>query len=472
MINLCMHKRADERKAVGILSVKELSLSICDFERILKSNALWVEIHKDSSADDAISYAERTMVDVFSIGRSDSVCRAIDVRMEENNGDTSSYAFAADFADGIIESNVESLSTVVLLIADAFLSVCPTLYTHARATCDASDECSNNQQPFKDEMYVSRIDKTSALEWCSTMAAKQPIDVLLVRLGMKNFQILISDEKQSDDRIALELIDSEMVLSSFSTRSHNMPILLDRFARGRRKWSSFVKERCGVYHELKSRQCIQFRKSERDIGTRKSDENFVLRAFDFLYTCYKGKVELSTSDDFAVGCTEPLINCFLAVHSLFRRTKGELRRIKNALHSAFNERNCSSTQSEILYCSANPIYFACVATESALASLKNLSLLMKDKINSLRMATQAFKVETDDQIATLRMHLLLKENERLRTHVLVSSEATGWLRVGKADRSGLRGPFASTLWNQWVVLRRSALFIFAYPGQVCIYLLN
>ena len=474
VVNLCINKCLTERRTVGILRLKELSLSICDFERILDLDVVWVEIHKSPISEDSFSHAENSMVDVFSIGRSDNTCRALDVRIEEDNGDTSSYAFAADFADGIIDSNVESLSTFVLLIAEALVLALPELHNDARASNETSDECRNSQQSFNDEMSTAwtMINMNSFLEWFSTVVDKRPIDVLLVRLNMQNFQILISNGIRSDDRFTLELMDSEMILGFLSTKSHSIPKILDRFARGRRKWSSFVKEKSGLYHELKSRQCIQYSKLEHCSATRLPDKNIVVSAFDFLYTCYRGKIEVSTSDDFANGCMKKWKDCFVALQSLFHRSKGESRRVVGALHSAFNERSRARAQNETKYNFADPILSACVSTASALASLKNLSMDMKDKMNSLGRAAQTFKVESDDEIAKLRMHLLLKENERFRIQALVSSEAAGWLRVGNSQRSGRRGPFSSTLCNQWVVLRRSALLLFAYPGQVCIYLSN
>ena len=463
-INFCMQKSANERRILGTLSVQELSLSICDFDRILNLDAHWVKIHGMETLDSSVILAAKPMVEIFSIGRNESNCRAVDICVEENKGDTCSYAFTTDFSNGIIRSDVESLSKSVLLLAEALFVSFPTLSMDTRASGDVSDDC-NIKQPPTDKISTAgtRIEMKSVLDWFNDMATN-PIGILLVRIDVKNVQVLISDGRSNDDRFALELIDSNMILTFSSSSGHDIPNMLERFATRQGKWSSIVELRNGFYHAVKSRQHIQLIKSGCDTITRQPDKENVVSAFDFIYNCYRGKVELSTSDDFVYGSTEKMMNCFIAVQNLVHRCQAELRRSVFEL----NVRKRASYGDECHSTSASPIYSACVSTASALASLKSLSLSMKDKIILLTKMMHTFKAEANEEIAKLRISLLSKENERLAAHSLVSSEATGWLRVGKSQHPGLRGSFASILWNQWVVLRRSALLFFACPGQVSI----
>ena len=463
-ITLNLRKIANHRRTVLTLSAQEISLACCDFDRMLREDVFWIEIHKATSLVHGLSYAENPMVEIFSVGLSEGFCRALAIRIEEDYDDACSFAISAEFADGIIGSNVESFSAAVLLTVDAFFVAHPIFHTIARANERVSDKPNSKSDDVS--ISTSTMDLKKVVGLYSSLTSMTSVDVLLFRVSIKNIQVVMSDG-QLNEEFTIELFDSNMILSYFSSESSGNSKLLDHFATGQSKWSSLVKgEKNCLYHTLKSRQSIQYSNLKHVTAQRRADEESVVRAFDFTYSYNRGKIEMTTSDDFALGCTETLMKCFCTGQQLLHRSRKELQRVMGALH--FKSNKSTIALSDHQDSSSNPIYQACASTESALASLKKLSLMMQDKIKSLENITEIFKSEKDGVIAKLRACLLLKENERLRLHALVSSEATGWLRTGISQRSGPRGSKTCTLWRNWVVLRRSALLLYASPGQVCI----
>lgn len=454
-------KNANQRRTLGNLSAQKISLACCDFYRILSLDTFWMEIHRQISLEHGLSYAENPMVEIFSIGATDGSCRGLDVRLQEERCQTCLYTFAADFTDGRIGIDAETISTFALLIIDPLLVAFPMFRMNSSTSGRTADGTRNSG------ISIANIKSEGVLEWYNTLILKLPVDILLVRVGCKNVQILISDRRSTDECFTVELFDSTMILSYLS-RSHNNARMVDRCATEQSDLSSLVEQKkYGFHHELKSRQRIQFCKSDCDMTSLQLDGDVLVDVFDFLYTNCRGDVAISTSDEFKAVPMQKLINGFVALQRLFRQSEETIRPRAEALLYKLNERSRDCTHQKYHDNLSSPIYHVCSSTAAALASLKDISSVMNEKINSLTMVSEKFKLEKDDEIAKLRVRLLMKENQRLKAHTLASSEATGWLRLGISQRSGPQNSITCTLWHHWVILRRSVLLLFACPGQVC-----
>lgn len=459
-LRINIRKNANQRRTLGNLSAQKLSLACCDFYRLLSLDTFWMEIHEQISLEHGLSYAENPMVEIFSIGATDGNFRGVNVRLQEESGQTCLFTFAAHFIDGRIGIDGETISTFALLIIDPLLVAFPMLRMNSSTSRLTSDGTSNGG------MSIANIKSERVLEWYNTVILKLPVDILQVRVGCKNVQILLSDRRSTDECFTVELFDSSMILSYLS-RSHNNTRMVDLCATEQSHLSSLVAEKkYGFHHELKSRQRIQFCKSDCDMTSLQLDEDGLIDAFDFLYTNCRGDVAISTSDEFKALPMQKLINCFVALQRLFRHYEETIRPRAEALLYKLNKRSRDCTPQKYQDNLSSPIYHVCSSTAAALASLKDISSVMNEKINSLIMVSENFKLEKDDEIAKLRVRLMMKENQRLKAHTLVSSEATGWLRLGISQRSGPQNSITCTLWHHWVILRRSVLLLFACPGQV------
>lgn len=101
--------------------------------------------------------------------------------------------------------------------------------------------------------------------------------------------------------------------------------------------------------------------------------------------------------------------------------------------------------------------------------------LLKQSFGRLRKISEVHSVQLRDvlerqqrNIGTLRYEVFSKERDRVAALALVSSQATGWLRMGGTHTYGQRVPGVTTMWRYYAVLHKSLLILYAAPGQVSI----
>ena len=110
--------------------------------------------------------------------------------------------------------------------------------------------------------------------------------------------------------------------------------------------------------------------------------------------------------------------------------------------------------------------------ESSSAAGHSLRLL-KQSFSRLRKISEVHSVQLCDvlerqqrNISTLRYEVFSKERDRIAALALVSSQVTGWLRMGGTHTYGQRVPGVTTMWRYYAVLHKSLLILYSAPGQV------
>jgi hypothetical protein len=98
--------------------------------------------------------------------------------------------------------------------------------------------------------------------------------------------------------------------------------------------------------------------------------------------------------------------------------------------------------------------------------------LLKKSFGRLREVSEVHSVQLRDvlerqqrNIDTLRYEIFSKERDRVAALALVSSQATGWLRMGGTHTYGQRVPGVTTMWRYYAVLHNLLLILYSSPGQ-------
>ena len=96
---------------------------------------------------------------------------------------------------------------------------------------------------------------------------------------------------------------------------------------------------------------------------------------------------------------------------------------------------------------------------SSLSNLREVSELHSAKLRHTLHRQQS-------EIDTLRYELFSGERCRIAALALISSQVTGWLRMGGTHTYGQRVSAVTTMWRYYFVLRKSLLIVLSAPGDV------
>jgi len=101
---------------------------------------------------------------------------------------------------------------------------------------------------------------------------------------------------------------------------------------------------------------------------------------------------------------------------------------------------------------------------------------MRRSLNRLREISEAHSLQLKDvleqqqqKIGFLRYEVFCRERDRIAALALVSSQTTGWLKMGGTHMYGQRLSGVTTMWRYYVVLHKSLLIMYSSPGQVSCY---
>ena len=132
------------------------------------------------------------------------------------------------------------------------------------------------------------------------------------------------------------------------------------------------------------------------------------------------------------------------------------------------EKKEASTGKGLEYVSTNRVDVPQAPSETE-QSLRGL----RRSFNRLRGISEAHSLQLKDvleqqqkRIGFLRYDVFTRERDRIAALALVSSQMTGWLKIGGSHVYGQRLSGVTTMWRYYTVLHKSLLILYPSPGQV------
>lgn len=486
----------ETRRLLLKLVVVDVCLKICDFGRLLEAESAWVKTAHDRAAPHPVG--EWPMAKIFTCGSEDSERRAFAIRVEEVVDNTRAWALSAEFSDGVLDCRVDELETFALLVFDALLMpssartrvfgenrkrrifprntvgdlfswLLPDPPSHGIALPLETEEAPDLNEPVG-SFSGKKIDRV--LKSLMAKAMPSAVDILLLRVSMSGVLVRIptyraTSSLSDSDGLGIKLWASDFLASYFASDALEPVSILDVLALKQEKWSAMVPSRNkGLRHGLKSRQSFLFTTSSIRHGDGNQFEEDLVEPFDFCYSYGDSKVSVLMSDDLSIRNVDKLEDFLVSILYFSDRCKEIAAHNAWILNTFVSRVRGNGRDAENSKPQENPISLACLSAVASLRSVKTWFRKMNEILGAYDKWSQSQLAAKDKEIADLRLLVFWKEKERLAALALVSSEATGWLRLGTAQRSGQRGLMSCMLWPHWAVLRRSFLILYAGPGQV------
>jgi hypothetical protein len=192
----------------------------------------------------------------------------------------------------------------------------------------------------------------------------------------------------------------------------------------------------------------------------------VVDPFDLTYKFADSKVSLSVPDDFSVSSVDMLEESLVILLRFANNCKevfGNISRVLSAMRPQVVPCDIETDQTNL-----NPISVSCSSAAGYLRTARMRFNSLKDCIALNEEIARLEIIEKNDELDLLRKLVFLKEQERLSAITMVSSQASGWLRIGSARHSRQRG-FNTCVWPHWVILRQSLMFLYPGPCEVSSY---
>lgn len=236
-------------------------------------------------------------------------------------------------------------------------------------------------------------------------------------------------------------------------------------ARKYTTWSDIVKRRDdGLFHEMTSTQSLAAASEDAGKATRVVLGSVVVPKFTSGYSYADSRALVEVPSGLKVDGVEQLdsfLFCMVSFRDRCLQTVSNMAKILRTLRAS---RSNDGELGQVGF-DNNPVALACSKTTSSLQSVLN----MLDKINdNLRLYdSHVLRVLREKENLTNKARLVsfMREKERLAAYAIVATQKTGWLRIGVASKSGLRGAFAASLWPYWCSLRKGILISYSGPGD-------
>lgn len=479
--------RQQDKRLVLKCGVDEISVSICDFKKIIERPCI-----ESESRVGLTDFCHSTcMVDILSSKRPESDQRAVAFRAQEVLGTVRSWSISTDFSNVTVDCQIDAVETAGILfleallmptwrqprdfvgkspmfppdsVGDLFLSLIPNVPPLGETVSLGVED---GIFLHDSGLTVSGDSVDLALRTLFTRFVPKTVDALLVRFGLHNALIALpngmewgkSNAINGNENFGLQLCDSEFCVSYFASQDAIQAEMLNVLARDRDKWSSIIlSDAKGLCHSLQSRQSFLSSKPSSHTTSMKS----LVDAFDFSYSYGNSKITLSVSDDVSIGNPEQL-EAFFVFLLLFKKRCNDIARNAIGILKIVSSRGAANREPVE---DSNPISVACSSSIASVLSARAWLRRASENWGLYDQSTSSVLTTKDKEIALLRLALFVAEKERLGALALVESQACGWLKLGAARRSGQRGLMTGTLFPHWVVLRRSLLILYAAPGQV------
>jgi hypothetical protein len=477
------------RSVVGKLCAIEMDFGCCDFQQCLDSDAFWVESHAELKQSSMSCLSNPEMVQLLAFKATNENGLAIDARFEYRRDEHGSLTFAADLYDGFIDNRVDLVENFMYLLIDALFVPCQFPRSVASDDCTyciifpygtvgylfatmASRFPSINipssvdfaMEDYSDQKYSIKKLGTKILSLVSKLVAST-VDIFLFRVGIAKVGLHVSDISLDSGHFRVNLDDCEVFISCVGCDDFQNAGIFDVFAKKQQKWSSLwfhVNE--GFCHGVRSRQSVVFVEPGCPESVEECLEESIVDIFSFNYVYSNSKLQFDVTDGISLGNS---IKVERLIFAWFRMLHGWMEvstRLSGRLKMSLSTKPRDNGYT--MGAKFSSISVTCLSVFESLGFLENLFGLLKRSACVLRDTSKSALVEKDREIAELRMKVFLKEKERFGTFALFCSDATGWLRIGTAERSGLQGVMSCMLWPHWVILHRSLLLVYTSPGLV------
>lgn len=301
---------------------------------------------------------------------------------------------------------------------------------------------------------------------------KIPEDVrtVLIRSRVQDFGLFIpprpgsSGETSNGFCLVFHSLDFSAHYLSTSSSSPLSSPLFSVIARKGATWAELVqKGQQGLFHQLESTQSLSAATESEDSQDVVMGDVFVPK-FAFGYSYADSRAVINIPAGLAVEEVEQLDSFLFSMLAFRERCMTTISNMANILKTLRAPRFAS--QISVAETQPNPVALACTRTSVSLQSV--LGLLDQINVNLMKYDDRVSTILTEkDRTANkARLVAFMREKERLAAYAMTSSQKMGWLRIGVASKSGMRGAFSATLWPYWTVLRKGILICYGSPGSV------
>jgi hypothetical protein len=286
------------------------------------------------------------------------------------------------------------------------------------------------------------------------------VEVFVARGLFQNVQLRFwaePDTQKEGMQQILVLNHADLLFSYFRTMEATSSGILAMRAQRALSWAKILDvKNPGLRYAANIRQSLQSVSSTGELTVTILPESLVSFRFD------NSEARFSVPKELHVDNTSRFLEAIVHVINFGRRCLFSYQDLRVSLSSM------RSTQSPPLYFKVPPCLPLLVSCESVTKSLKKIQLLLQRAKRRHMIITHNIEdqwISTNSHIQKLQLSLFQRERERLGALALVSSQASGWLRLGCARRSGMRGSLSTMVWPYWCILRKSLLHVFEAPGM-------
>jgi len=510
--------RRQHRRIVLKMCFSGMSLKALDSVSVLENGALRAAPGEQNQAEEKDGERDPApgahhLIEILGLGKdvlleesSSIACEtddfAVAVRLEEQKEHSRSWSAAVDIEPGgVVDCRVEELESLALLVFAALLK--PTWMKAERSTSAHPTKRaifpdntvgalilslfpvvpSFDSFPSIEEEVRAALDSSGRVPVKSVdtilrnfiaKVVPSDVDLLLMRSHFSNMLVKVASQHSmgvSEENFGFGLLfhsadfRATYFASANALRRHSS--ILDVLARKGETWSNLTDNRGeGLRHALRSRQSLRsFLPGEGHLRTR----DVLVLPFDFGYSYAKSKASLSVPRGLHVENVESLdefLACMLSFTRRCKETMTNMREVVSAIRASNHPvQDDAGGEYEIFIQKANPVGIACSRTAKSIHSVRELLRRLNDKVKVHDLSLKALLLDKERQLKEMRVLNFMREKERIAALALVASQATGWLRIGAAQRTGQRGLMTCMLWPHWAVLRKSLLIAYAGPGR-------
>lgn len=497
----------DHRHLVLKACLAGISFGACDLPRSARLDKLWDgqdnSQHQDEMLEgetwssDTAGHIALDLASIFELGNlSADEYYSIDpfmqesnlaLRLEEKLENSRTWLFSADLGKGAtLSCNIDAIEALILLIMEAlsmpawvkhgtlpriegawsfpvgtvgelFLSLSSLLTPNdKKPVFEDLNELVTSQIPggLIDQLFRRLIDKLV------------PEDVSLILLRFDGCDLLVKIPVQSgaeSDFFGILIERAELLASYRSPHGSAPDDIMKHPAKEGAPWSSIIQSgENGVHHSLLLRQRLI-----RSASNTADCHSTLVEPFELSYAYAKSRVRIFPSNPLVVNNVGEL-DAFLGCMKNFARRSQEISASMSRVFSIVKDSQRSDSTAEA---SSNepkrmPIGMACISAANSIRLARESLRLASESFAKQCLAFESHLEEKDRELDRLRRTIFRKERERIAAISLVSSQVTGWLRIGSSQRIGQRGIMSWNLFPRWSILRNGLLLTYSAPGEV------
>lgn len=490
--------RRQRRRVVLKAILSSMEVSTCDFAKILADERFWTR--EDSSKvtqGESPNWAEHNLVPLFGVGHGSGLQplsgpsaggndAGFALRLEEDKDVKRSWSVGFDVGNGaVVCCDMQALEAVALLVYESLLlpawtktdvlasegskvsavfppgSIGALFAAMVRSGLELASmdtlTADSFSLPFKPgRARGGMIDQ--ALRSLIENVLPKDIGLILVRVSCVDALVQVPVAASPSRHFGLIADCLDFLVCYVATDEMSLDSLWGTLGRQGMSWLEIVMNKDkGLRHSMNSRLRV--------VSCEKDTSPSVMSLVDPFECGYKyanAKAFLEMQENISVVNLEKIDEFLLCLKNFAGHTKAFISTIKFLTSSGGRSRHKNGPQDG----DDKALELACLGAASAIRSARQSLRVASDELAGNHDRFDRILRQKDGELLAMKRILFEKEKERLTALALVSSQATGWLRIGSSQRIGQRGMMSWNLWPRWSILRRSLLLIYSGPSEV------